>query len=734
MAATRTDSVTLYFNEKDFILEFNENGYLTIESEKPISYPESNEPGLPLISADIVIPGGSRYLSSTSKYNKRLIKNDVQIAQSPLPVITDSLSQYSSSPKISYNTLSIYPNSNCKYMSSSNWDNAVVCHFLTCPFVYDSKEHKLYFIDTIDLTIESSDEHMTQNRIKSFVNPHLLKSFVSNTNNVDDIILNQHIVQQASDRIDYVIITNNALKSSFEPLIKWKKKKGLYSKIITVEEIESNYTGNSSQLKLKNCLYDLYSNNSLKYVLLGGDDTVVPVQGCYGFVTKNYVDTNIPTDLYYACFGGNFEWNQNGNGIYGEIEDNIDLAQSIYITRVPIRQAEEVKAFVDKLLEYEQNPKYNNNILMCGNKLWEKIPSSSQSDAEAKGDNLYDNFISPYWNGVRYKFYDTYTDFPEGADYNLISENLKQQLSKGYSFMDMATHGSQTFWSLESGDSYRSSHGNLQTNASATIITTMACLTNAFDSSTSGGRQDPCLSESLIRNPSSGVVAYLGCSRYGWGYSGGTRSLGPSLQYESHFYKNLFSSALKEKNYGIVVAASKAAMVAQSSKYGAERWVQFGLNPIGDPEMPVFVSAPNMFNNVKINFTGNSTTINTGIPDCRICIMSANDHGNSYYRVYENSQSLVLTDLPVNCSICITKQGYVPKQYSLCIIQNETLTGTNIYSNDIVMFGNSFTTQKSSGPVILKSGGKTTVDADVVVIESETVVEKGAELIINNTK
>lgn len=67
--------------------------------------------------------------------------------------------------------------------------------------------------------------------------------------------------------------------SSFEPLLKWKRMKGLYSKIITMEDIESDYEGDGIQLKLKNCLYKLYRNNGLQYVLLGGDDTVVPVRG-----------------------------------------------------------------------------------------------------------------------------------------------------------------------------------------------------------------------------------------------------------------------------------------------------------------------------------------------------------------------------------------------------------------------------------------------------------------------
>ncbi len=42
-------------------------------------------------------------------------------------------------------------------------------------------------------------------------------------------------------KIDYVVITSEELKPSFVPLISWKLAKGLKSKIITTEEIDSKY-------------------------------------------------------------------------------------------------------------------------------------------------------------------------------------------------------------------------------------------------------------------------------------------------------------------------------------------------------------------------------------------------------------------------------------------------------------------------------------------------------------
>lgn len=730
-AVLRTEKINISFSKDDFMLYYDSTGYMNIESINKFSiYPEANEPGLPLFSTDIVIPKNRKYISSSLKYTKKLICSDVKVAKSPIPAITDSISIQPVSSLDTYD-LERYPSSNCIYMSSSQWGSVTTLHFLSCPFVYDTKERNLYFIDSIELNIQLDDEQFIGIGKYSYTEPTILKSFVSNNSDIALISSKQSVGNEAVDRIDYVIITSRMLASSFEPLLNWKKTKGLYSKIITIEDIDSNYSGNSLQQKLKKCLYNLYSKNGLRYVLLGGDDTIVPVRGCYG-ISGSYKDLTIPTDLFYACFGGDFNWDGNKNNIYGEITDNIDLAPSIYVTRVPVRKPDETTAFVRKLLNYEKSPHWSNNILMCGNILGGKY-SSEQSDAEAQGDNLYINYIKPYWNGTRVKFYDTYTDFSEGADYDLSAQYLKHQLSMGYSFVDMITHGSQTTWRMEKGESYNSIYGSSQNNAYTTIITTTACLTNAFDSSNEGGNQDPCLSESLIRYFPSGVVAYLGSSRYGWGYSGGTNRLGPSLQYEALFYKNLFSSEIEEKNYGVIVAATKAAMISGSSSDGSLRWLQFALNPIGDPEMPIYISEPQQFQNVEFIDSKEMMTINTGIPGCRICIMDTDSNGLSFYKVYENAQIVSFADFPVKCSICITKQGFVPALYNMYLVQNETLSDLNLCDYDIVKIGTDITSQKEKGNVVFKSG-KTVINASTVIMDSGTIVEDGAELIINTKK
>lgn len=728
--AENTKTVSVSFDKKDFNLSYDEKGSLYIGSNvHSVDYgTDLTAPGLPLVPINVLIPSGYTYHDVSISQRRTLYLENVIVAQTPIEVPTSTPTNIQA-PLAQYDKTN-YPESTVRYVNTTNFDGYTVVCFLVSPFEYNTESKNLYFIDKFTLNIQLSPI-ATKTANSSNINGRLadvVKSIIVNAEDIDNTSAELPSANSASSPIDYVVITSSALKESFNPLITWKRTKGVKAQVITLEDINSHYEGNTTLLKIKTCIKDLYTNNGLKYVLLGGDDTVVPVQKCYGHVNDE-TDTSIPTDLFYACFSGNFNWDADGDGICGETTDNVDLTPSVFVTRVPVRTSSHVSAFVNKTLKYEKAPTengWNNNILMAGTKLW------NNGDAEAKGEILFSNYISPNWNGGRKRFYDTATDFSGGAAYDLTAANFQNQLSQGYPFVDLITHGSQTTWSMETGGSYSSSKGSSLNNGKPMIITTMACLTNAFDSSKKGGTQDPCLSESLIRNASNGVIAYLGCSRYGWGYRNNT-SIGTSLQYEAQFYKALLSSTITDKNFGVIVATAKAALAGQSTSDGSKRWVQYGLNPIGDPEMPVFINTPQTFTNVSVVTNATGFTMNTNVPGCRICAMDSN--GGDFYNVLTNVQNATFTNTPSNVSICITKQGYIPKIINIAnnvvYIQNETVVGPKTINADIVKIGSNVTTSKPTGTATI-GNGQVVINANTITIEDGTTISKNANLIINN--
>lgn len=745
--AQNTKRITLSYNEADFTLSSYADNETTIDvgSLTAMFKPDSTSPGLPFIPVNVLIPSNSDYSDFSSTVQKRLLKENVNLTQNPIPVTTDNLSSAEKLKLFPYSQPR-YPASNVEYVGTNVMGGYTMVSFLVCPFEYDVQSKKLYFIDSFNLDINLSQMQKAPSAVpQSDVMKDVVKNVVVNGNELDEFyaspVASSDGNVMAKPLLDYLIITSSELAPSFMPLLKWKKAKGLKARIITTESIDEHYPGNSLALKIKSCLYDYHKSLDLKYALLGGDDTIVPVYYCYANYGKddngNDIEVDIPSDLFYVCYGGDFEWNANGNNKIGEVDDNVDFAPSVVLTRTPVRTPDDVSAFINKLLFYEKTPTakgWDNNILMCGYKLKDQYPAGSQtSDAEAMGDNLYVNHIGKYWNGERKRFYDTCTDFEGGADYELNVTNLQNQLSKGYAFMDMITHGSQITWGLENGV-YGSDNGLTQENIRATtIVTTNACSTNGFDTTEKNYYyNDPCLSESLIRNPESGVVAYLGCSREGWFYLY-TNALGPSLEYEAKFYKTIFTSDVR--NFGSAVASAKLAMVGTCGSASSYRWIQFGLNPIGDPEMPIFVDYPKKITGATISKDKNNViTVEAGMPGCRICAMSCDDMGASYYDVRYQAQAAKFNNVNTKVSVCITKQGYIPVYVEIdknIVIQNETVVGPKTYDGNIIEIGSSVTDTEPQGDVVF-NGGDVVVKGKSIVISNNTTVNPNTNLKMSN--
>lgn len=195
---------------------------------------------------------------------------------------------------------------------------------------------------------------------------------------------------------EFLIITNNrdingnelepfenqTMLDLFKSFANWKTKKGLPSVVVTVDDINNNYSGNDIQAKIHNFLADVYNELGSMYVLLGGDINIVPEREIkmdkkmYG---GNVDHLTFATDLYYSAIGSS--WDSNMNGEYGETElkpysndwINIDQSDNIsdfFLARIPVSNCFEANSFINKTISYEHlsgiNPidrRYVNNVI-----------------------------------------------------------------------------------------------------------------------------------------------------------------------------------------------------------------------------------------------------------------------------------------------------------------------------------------------------------------------------------
>jgi len=172
-----------------------------------------------------------------------------------------------------------------------------------------------------------------------------------------------------TDTAEYLIITDLAFQGSFQELADWKVRKGLTARVVTLQEIDAAYTGGDRQERIRACIADAYQNWSTVYVLLAGDTQLIPVR--YAYAMDSQTDYNdLPCDLYYADLDG--DWNADGDGIYGEVEDGIDLFPEVFVGRAPVSTAAQADNFVRKVLTYERPEilDYQEKALFAAEVLW----------------------------------------------------------------------------------------------------------------------------------------------------------------------------------------------------------------------------------------------------------------------------------------------------------------------------------------------------------------------------
>ncbi|MBP3211926.1 MAG: hypothetical protein J6M41_05080 [Prevotella sp.] len=754
-----TKDFSLGYFEKDFQYLYDEDGFLSIYSDKLESHYDTdlNAPALPVFHVSVLLAKNQEPRNAYATGKERVVLKDVMMQLNPVPIPTDEICSDWPSSKMLDST-GVFPKESIVYQGTSIIDGYKVASYKVYPYRYDMDKRNLIFIDDMSfqvelatiqqVKIENDSDYVELSKEGSYV-----KTLVLNAGELETLYPESKIkgagLKSASfgDKVDYLIITNNTLAPEFQFLADWKTRKGVRTQIETVENIYTMYPSYSwrSQRKIKQFIYDFYLAHDTEYVLLGGDYDIVPAQGCLSKLstkTKEGKDTLyadlIPADVYYASFQGNFDWDANNNGIKGEVEDNLVNAIDISVTRAPVRTVYQASTFVDKVIDYERNPPvdtWKNKIFFVGSTLDTVIIENEHhiTDALFFSDRVYEYGIQPYWNGTRIRWDGQYSDIGTFPYWILPDKIFCDELETGYSFLDVNGHGSYKSWNLPNYFYHRDSVPNLN-NYHPLIVVTSACHTNAFDN-----LDDPCLSEALIRSYNSGVVAYLGSSRYGWyhKYKVNNHPLGASDTFNKNFYRKLFSNPNENKNFGLLVKETKKnSQTDFYNSYTAERWLRFSINPIGDAEMPIYVDTPKQFQNVVVDNSSDSTiTIYTGVDSCRVCLMDMNG-GSGLYQVENNINTVSINNAPEIFSLCISKQGYAT--YSCVVrrssnssfyLQNENIRDCQYITAQKVYIGDSVTNEKPHGNVVITKG-RVEVNANETIMEGGFEVKRGAELIV----
>ena len=249
--------------------------------------------------------------------------------------------------------------------------------------------------------------------------------------------------------IDYLIITSPEYVSTLSDLQNWKMQKGLYSQIVTIDEIQTSYSGIDLQAKIKNCIQFFYENNGTQWVLLAGDDEQVPSRSIKTAEEHPGHDEGLVScDSYYTDLDHN--WDSNDDGLWATDLDDFDLIPEVYVGRLTANNVEEMQKLVSNILSYEKIPpigEWMTRAFMAGAMLVfdEDWNNNSQIDYGECDANRHFNFLSqrlpPNWSCLLQAEAEGLSPSQYTYNESLTVSHLEDRINEGNGIVYITGHG-----------------------------------------------------------------------------------------------------------------------------------------------------------------------------------------------------------------------------------------------------------------------------------------------------
>jgi hypothetical protein len=387
----------------------------------------------------------------------------------------------------------------------------------------------------------------------------------------------------ASELAHYVIITSPALAAAFEPLAELETRFGRRTRIVDTDSIAAAFPGPDLPAKIRSFITFAYENWQTEYVLLGGDDEIVPHRGLY---VKNgtYIDPDIPSDLYYSCLDGT--WNSDGDAYYGEPGEE-DLLSEVIVGRLPVDSPAEAAAAIAKIAAYSLSPVRGRSetAAMLGELLW------SAGGVDTWGGDYKDEVLhgSSSWGfttaGLPARFsVETLYDRDAGS---WTKAQVLSVLNGGVNLVNHCGHSNlYSVMRLATADVPLLTNDGV--SAGFFVCWSHGCFSAAFDNRDDAGTQhaEDCIGEELVTGPH-GAAAFIGNTRYGWDAPGST--CGASQFFDRRFFDAIFGDGVTR--LGDALEISRLDNVSYIS-FDAVRWVYYELCLFGDPAMSVWTAEP----------------------------------------------------------------------------------------------------------------------------------------------
>ena len=539
---------------------------------------------------------------------------------------------------------------------------------------------------------------------------------------------------------EYCIITSRNLEKSFARLKGWIRQKGMNAGVVCVEDIVNapNIKGdtvsnlNDDAGKIRQYLQYGYKYGGTRYVLFGGNDSVVPVR--YGTAQRNTWDYfaeidgfRIPSDFYYAELNSN--WNVDGDKYIGEPHSLMDYKAELSVGRLLCTSSQEVDNYTEKLFVYEMNPGMGDYSYLRKAFLSEADGMQEKNEAHIVADEISDVFPDTTIISELPDYSDWNPTFPSGND--MIAE-----LSNHYGYVTWINHGeppfivtkmssfeaerknaivaTSKFKSMEIYEEQRNSIEYLNNRNYPMVAYGIACHVAAFDNH----------KKDVYGDYLNFARSFTTCGEYGGpAFIGNTR-----VGYEdSTYYVQLyFNKFMRKCPIGESLNMAKLYNPDKTDLHHHSLLV----NVVGCPDLNIWTSSP-LKQKVMEKYEQNSVSlIPTVFSDSTyVCICTLGKDRKAYTIPADFRNGAMLIPGVANCLVTLKGRNCLPCIMPL-YLQNTIVSGCNYIQTSDVKVGSDIR-KGSQGDVVFESGSCTVMEkTGKVMLTKNVVVEKGAQLVI----
>ena len=613
----------------DFSIQIG-NEYTEIWAASMCYTEEVGSPKIPYCVKSFVLPNNAEVSTiRITSVNKQLIGENLLVIPAQCPTsVGEGYSSWVDPNKEIYNSSNPFPGQYAEVISDREDFGYHIVSVKFCPIEYIPLERKLYLCDfyfSLEYSTGRSISYTSipekQSKRLSALDRDYVQSIVDNADMLDSFMQYTNKSLSAVEAVvpEYLIITNENLKNTFQVLANWKTKKGVPTIIETVENIVKKYRGADTQEMIRNYLTDIRSKYGSLFVLLGGDTNIIPARMKQ---SRDDGDKNLyAVDYYYAC-AGEGTWHVSGNNMFVDNFGKDAFRLAFKLGRAPVENQTEAEAFVNKVINYEksvgiEDTRYYNNTLVVdafiGN--GECNPYLLDDNAKDKLINNYNEYKKQVSNAKSWFIYDDYL----GTDslrcmykgYRVVCYEDKENNKKLYDPVPRGTAlaGNEELSSINflnalnnGGNSnyghfhivYHMDHSSPNSMGASSKMKNQSIskfdvdkLSNGYysqivmsGSCTPADITKDCIAEHFLNNPDGGAVAFIGNTDIG-------RS-GEYTQFQRFCDELYKTSSSATKRYDLSILHTKAS--GSLSEYYCS------LHLFGDPEMQVWTGVPQNLN------------------------------------------------------------------------------------------------------------------------------------------